>query len=304
MLEGVHNQGFVHRDIRPENFLLGPGEDTLYLIGYQVAKPYWDKLNQEHISFKENRKLMGTVQYASINAQAGCEQSRRDDLESLGYILAYMLKGMLPWQGLDTEEVMKCKTSVTSKELYAGFPEEFATYLSYCRSLLFEEKPDYKYLKKLFRDCFTDRDLESGFIFDWKTVEVREESPKTVNCERLLKEEEAKRTKAVRRRLTEETKSKNICLVGSVVSLRGRSSTPLKSSPESFPTTHDGSEIRNIDEQGNCLDGCRRDDSGCASGAQRNQSASFQRSGQSRHYERRQEEMEICKALECRQESC
>lgn len=258
MLEGLHNQGFVHRDIRPENFLLGLSEDTLYLLGYQVAKSCWDKLTQEHIPFKDNRKLMGTLQYASVNAQAGCEQSRRDDLESLGYVLIYMLKGRLPWQGLDTEELVKCKSSVTLKELCEGLPEEFATYLSYCRSLLFVEKPDYDYLKKLFKDCFTDRNLESGFIFDWKTTGVHEESPKAVTCEGLLKEE-AKR--AVRRRLTEETKSKNICLAGAV-GLRGRSSTPLQSSPELSPTTHDNSQVCNIDEYGNYLNGGRRDDSG------------------------------------------
>jgi casein kinase 1 len=104
-IKHVHDNHYVHRDIKPENFLIGKGqtEQTIYIIDFGLAKRYRDEHTRIHIPLKENRNLTGTARYASCNAHNGLEQSRRDDMESIGYVLLYLFKGNLPWQGL------KCK---------------------------------------------------------------------------------------------------------------------------------------------------------------------------------------------------
>ena len=109
--------------------------------------------------YRENKSLTGTPRYASLGNHVGMEQSRRDDLESLGYVLVYFLQGKLPWQGLRAEtkkekysRIMECKVGIPFKQLCQGLPEEFHMYLDYCRSLRFDECPDYVYLRSLFTD--------------------------------------------------------------------------------------------------------------------------------------------------------
>lgn len=99
-IEYVHSKGFIHRDIKPENFLIGLNEDSnlLHIIDFGLSRRFKDKVTQQHIPYRENRHLVGTARYASINAHLGIEQSRRDDLESIGYVLAYFINGRLPWQ--------------------------------------------------------------------------------------------------------------------------------------------------------------------------------------------------------------
>ncbi|PPD91652.1 hypothetical protein GOBAR_DD11407 [Gossypium barbadense] len=125
----------------------------------------------------ENKNLTGTARYASVNTHLGIEQSRRDDLESLGYVLMYFLRGSLPWQGLKAgtkkqkyDKISEKKVSTSIEVLCKSYPSEFVSYFHYCRSLRFEDKPDYSYLKRLFRDLFIREGCQFDYIFDWTVL--------------------------------------------------------------------------------------------------------------------------------------
>lgn len=162
-VEFVHARSFIHRDIKPDNFLMGLGKkaNQVHIIDFGLAKKYRDPKSHIHIPYRENKNLTGTARYASINTHLGIEQSRRDDMESLGYVLMYFLRGSLPWQGLKAatkrqkyEKISEKKMSTPIEVLCKGYPVEFVTYFQYCRSLRFDDKPDYSFLRKLFRDLF------------------------------------------------------------------------------------------------------------------------------------------------------
>ncbi|RKP35725.1 kinase-like domain-containing protein [Dimargaris cristalligena] len=175
-IEYIHNKNYIHRDIKPDNFLMGIGRRTnlVHVIDFGLAKKYRDPRTHIHIAYRENKNLTGTARYASINTHLGIEQSRRDDLESLGYVLMYFLRGNLPWQGLKAvtkrqkyDRIMERKMTTTTEQLCRGFANEFAIYLNYTRSLRFDDKPDYAYLKRLFRELFVRESLKYDYVFDW-----------------------------------------------------------------------------------------------------------------------------------------
>jgi len=178
-IEYIHSKNFIHRDIKPDNFLMGLGKkgNLVYIIDFGLAKKYRDARSHQHIPYRENKNLTGTARYASINTHLGIEQSRRDDMESLGYILMYFVTGTLPWQGLRAatkqqkyERISEKKMATPIDVLCKGAPCEFATYLNYCRSLRFEEKPDYSYLRQLFRNLFHKQGFTYDYVFDWNIV--------------------------------------------------------------------------------------------------------------------------------------
>uniref|UniRef100_A0A7N0TBP1 non-specific serine/threonine protein kinase n=1 Tax=Kalanchoe fedtschenkoi TaxID=63787 RepID=A0A7N0TBP1_KALFE len=178
-VEYMHSKGFLHRDIKPDNFLMGLGRkaNQVYIIDYGLAKKFRDLQTHKHIPYRENKNLTGTARYASVNTHLGIEQSRRDDLESLGYVLMYFLRGSLPWQGLRAgtkkqkyDRISEKKLSTPIEVLCKSFPSEFVLYFHYCRSLRFEDKPDYSYLKRLFRDYFIREGYQFDYIFDWTVL--------------------------------------------------------------------------------------------------------------------------------------
>merc|ERR1712019_65618 len=130
---------------KPDNFLIGLGKRKLnqvYIIDFGLAKKYRDPKTHQHIPYVEHKSLTGTARYASINTHLGIEQSRRDDLESLGFVLMYFNRGSLPWQGLPArtkkekyEKIRDKKLSTQIESLTKNLPEEIGLYLGYCRSL-------------------------------------------------------------------------------------------------------------------------------------------------------------------------
>jgi len=175
-VEYVHAKNFIHRDIKPDNFLIGLGKkaNQVHVIDFGLAKKYRDSKAQQHIAYREGKNLTGTARYASINTHLGIEQSRRDDLEAVGYVLMYFNRGSLPWQGLKAngkkekyEKIMEKKMSTPIEVLCKHFPSEFVTYLNYCRSLRFEDRPDYAYLRRLLKDLFFREGYQYDFVFDW-----------------------------------------------------------------------------------------------------------------------------------------
>lgn len=167
---------YMHRDIKPDNFLIGKGKfsNVIFAIDFGLAKHYKDPRNGHHIPYKDKKNLTGTARYASLNTHLGIEQSRRDDLEGLGYILIYFLKRSLPWQGLPAkdhkekyEKIKLKKQSISIESLCEGLPSEFALYLKYCRSLRFDEDPNYTHLRRIFNILFKEESYAMDYNFDW-----------------------------------------------------------------------------------------------------------------------------------------
>ena len=197
-IEYIHKRHYLHRDIKPENFCIGNEENTntIYLIDYGLSKRFKDNKTNQHIPYREGRQFVGTANFASINAHLGLEQSRRDDLIGIGYNLIYMLKGGLPWLGIQGKDkinkLVQKKIQIPNDVLCNGLPNEFLHYLNYCKNLKFEERPDYKFLKGLFGKLLglviTNFHLQKNeIIFDWCFKDVEEIWSIYLNKEENLK---------------------------------------------------------------------------------------------------------------------
>lgn len=189
-IEYLHSKGIMHRDIKPSNFMFGIGRKIhhVYLIDFGLSKAYWNGGNfgkGKHISAKTGYKVGGTPRYLSINGHKGKEQSRRDDLESLGYMFIHFLKGKLPWCELDSKEpdyfqrLATMKKDACPEQLCQGAPPTFAEYLTYSRNLVFKQRPNYDKLLDLLRSCrlpgTRDHDYEWKSEFESEELEPLQE---------------------------------------------------------------------------------------------------------------------------------
>ncbi|RCH88955.1 casein kinase I [Rhizopus stolonifer] len=177
-IQSMHERNLIYRDIKPDNFLIGRPNtkfaNATYLIDFGMAKLYRDAKTKQHIPYREKKSLSGTARYMSINTHLGREQSRRDDLESLGHVFMYFLRGSLPWQGLKAatnkqkyERIGEKKQTTLVNDLCSGFPDEFGQYLQYARKLGFEENPDYDYMRNLFDKVLESIGEKDDGVYDW-----------------------------------------------------------------------------------------------------------------------------------------
>jgi casein kinase I family protein HRR25 len=245
-IEYIHAKSFIHRDIKPDNFLMGIGKrgNQVNVIDFGLAKKYRDPKTHFHIPYRENKNLTGTARYASINTHLGVEQSRRDDMESLGYVMLYFCRGSLPWQGLKAatkkqkyDRIMEKKMTTPTDVLCRGFPNEFAIYLNYTRSLRFDDKPDYSYLRKIFRDLFVREGFQYDYVFDWtvykyqknaqaiaqaagNTAQAAQGDPKDAQQAAARKETSQALPRGTRKQITDQTPDTNRAVGGSDRMLR------------------------------------------------------------------------------------
>jgi serine/threonine protein kinase len=183
ILEFIHERHILHRDVKPDNFVMGLDElsENVYLIDFGLAKKYRSMTTLIQYPLTKKDKLTGTARYASINALKGYEHSRRDELESVGYILVYFLKGKLPWQRIkaNTKEekykkILEKKIEISSNELCKGLPKEFENFLEYTKQLKYEERPNYNILRKLLDNIMKRKNYNYDYIYDWTTLEEKE----------------------------------------------------------------------------------------------------------------------------------
>eukprot|EP00762_Andalucia_godoyi_P001083 ANDGO_02021.mRNA.1 Casein kinase I isoform delta-like len=175
VLEMIHSRGLIHRDVKPENFLMGITDCThrVFAIDFGLAKKFI--VDGQHIPYRSDKRgLTGTARYASVKTHWGIEQSRRDDLESLCYLLVYFLQGKLPWQGLRVvakEEkfvrIAEMKGSLSSSELCQGLPKEFTQLLDYVRGLSFDVDPEYEFCRSLLSTALFSSGTSCDFVYDW-----------------------------------------------------------------------------------------------------------------------------------------
>lgn len=196
-IKQLHNKSFLHLDIKPANFLMGTGRlgNLVHIIDFGMSREYID-YQKNHIPYREGLVPRGTYPFVSINTHLGigmckikmCDMdltvlavpSRRDDLESLGYVLIYLHRGFLPWLspngsiGVDGESlevinkvVKEKKMNISIEDLCKGLPSAFASYFKYVRALRFDARPDYTYLLRIFRDLYTRQRFSHDYMFDW-----------------------------------------------------------------------------------------------------------------------------------------
>ncbi|KAK6204737.1 casein kinase I [Scheffersomyces amazonensis] len=178
LVEDVHRHDLIYRDIKPDNFLIGrqglPDENHVHLIDFGMAKQYRDPRTKQHIPYREKKSLSGTARYMSINTHLGREQSRRDDLEALGHVFFYFLRGQLPWQGLKAptnkqkyEKIGDKKRTTPAVALCDGLPRQFAEYLDSVRSLPFDAEPAYEEYRLLLVSVLDDLGQQCDDDYDW-----------------------------------------------------------------------------------------------------------------------------------------
>lgn len=192
LIESIHECGVLHRDIKPQNFCIGIGDQSsrVYVVDFGLAKAYRDPKTGDHIPLVVRKGLTGTVKYTSTNIHDGLEAARRDDLIALGFVFMHWLRGDLPWQKLkaDTKKekhelIRQAKVATSDEELCRGHPCEFVEYFHYCRTLKFTDRPDYDRVRRLFRCVFAREGYEHDDEYDWVTGDKPPKLPNTVRSQ-------------------------------------------------------------------------------------------------------------------------
>lgn len=176
-IQHTHTRGIIHRDIKPANFVIGAEARarTVYILDYGLSQVYYDTKKGKHVKPERNQGFTGTPVFASLNAHEGLRQSRRDDMESIGYVLIYFLNGELPWTNVSAtttnmmlQDIHKMKKKTSVKDLCHNCPPEFEQYLTRCRDLQFDEMPQYQYMRQIFRLLYQRHFASSNDAFDWE----------------------------------------------------------------------------------------------------------------------------------------
>lgn len=175
-IEYIHSKDYIHRDIKPQNFLIGKdhnGEHIIYLIDFGFAKKYRSSRGN-HVKYSIKNQIIGTPNFSSLNAMKGVEQSRRDDLESFCYIIIYFFKGFLPWKGFQVGSIVErfnaildMKKYIKISSLCEGLPTEISELYGYVKKLGFTEEPNYNYMKQLFLSILKKNGLKKDNKFSW-----------------------------------------------------------------------------------------------------------------------------------------
>ena len=175
VMKSIHSKGYIHRDIKPDNFVVdNKYQNNIYCIDFGLATRYLKRGSNEHIKLTTNHKFCGTARYSSISSHLGNSQSRKDDLESIGYLLIYLYRGSLPWMNIKHKDKLERyrligekKINTTEEELCDKLPKEFLVYLKYVRNLDYDEKPHYNSLKKMFVKLYDSKDYRLD-KFEWE----------------------------------------------------------------------------------------------------------------------------------------
>lgn len=195
-VEFVHRHHYIHRDIKPDNFAMGVGENSnkVYIIDFGLSKKYVDQTGR-HIKLCGGKSLTGTARYASVYALEGKEQSRRDDMESLLYVWIYLMNGRLPWMGLPTtgrkkyDAILQKKRATRPEDLCSGLNKFFLNYFLSIRTLKFDEEPDYKLYRKMAYDALIEAQFPFDYHYDWVKAKVtRTTAEKPISLSNVQKE--------------------------------------------------------------------------------------------------------------------
>ena len=200
ILEILHNCNIIHLDIKPGNIAIGKGEKSkyIYLLDFGLSIEYNNNNNKNIESQKieqNNKEFIGNARYSSINALEGGALSKRDDLESLGYLIVYLALGELPWQGYISYDnrdkyykIKEIKKKTTPKQLCKDLPGEFEEYINYTRNLKYEEIPNYQYLKNLFINVLKNLKFKFDYYYDWEIKDNEEKKNKEKEYKNYLKD--------------------------------------------------------------------------------------------------------------------